>query len=272
MTAKTAPARRTKRAEHPLTTIPAVVIGRQWITPRMVRLTFHSEQMGSFVRPNDPDQFLTAIFPKPGQELIELQPDFDWHFFGTLPDAVRPQARNYTIRSFDLISDTVDVDILVHGGPGLGEHWAVNVQPGAPVYLWGPRIAYNPYPNVEFHVLFCDECGVPAAAAIIDALPDDARGHLVAEIKNEAAIPPFPHHPGFQIDWVFSGDLEPGEGTALLDAIERIPVPNALVYAWGGGEMTSMRQIGRFLRRTWGLTTASISTTGYWRAGISFED
>ena len=62
------------------------------------------------------------------------------------------------------------------------------------------------------------------------------------------------------------------EGEALLDAIEAVPVPDALVYAWGGGEMKSMRQIGRHLRKTWGLKTASISATGYWRVGESAED
>lgn len=269
---KPTPAPRKKRAEHPLSTILAVVTGRRWITPRMVRLTIHSEQLGGFVRPAAPDQFLTAIFPRDGQELIELQGDLDWQAFYELPDGARPQARNYTIRTFDLAAGTVDVDILVHGGPGLGENWATNVQPGAPVYLWGPRVGYNPFPNVEYHLLFCDECGVPAAAAIIGSLPAESAGRLVAEVKDRSAIPPMPSHPGFEFDWVFSGDAEPGEGRALLDAVERLPVPDALVYAWGGGEMKSMRQIGRHLRKTWGLKTASISATGYWRVGESAED
>ena len=273
MSTATVPAPRKPRAEHPLTTIPATVLSRTWITPRMVRLTIHSEQMNSFVREDDPDQFLTAIFPRPGQELIELSGNIDWHAFYELPADVRPQARNYTIRSHDPARDTVDVDILVHGGPGLGENWAVHVQPGAPLYLWGPRVAYNPFPNADFHLLFCDECGVPAAAAIIESLPVDARGHLVAEVKDAEAIPPMPERSGIQVDWVFSGEIEPGESKGLLTAVEQVPVPDgALVYAWGGGEMKSMRQIGRYLRRSWGLKTASISATGYWRVGVSNED
>lgn len=266
------PAPRKRRAQHPLTTVPATVVARRWLTPRIVRLTLHSDLMGAFVRPTDPDQFLTAIFPRPGQELIELKPDFDWHYFYALPPATRPQARNYTIRSFDLDAGTVDIDILVHGGPGLGENWATNVQPGAPLYLWGPRIAYNPFPNAEFYLLFCDECGVPAAAAIIDSLPEYVSGHLIAEVKDEAAIPPMPFHPGVQIDWVFSGEAEPGETSTLLEAIEQVARPDALVYAWGGGEMDAMRKIGRHLRKHWGLKTASISATGYWRTGVSAED
>lgn len=272
MTSTSTPAVRKRRAQHPLSTIPATVVGRQWLTARMVRLTLHSDQMGTFVRPRDPDQFLTAIFPRPGQELIELKPDFDWHYFYALPPEQRPQARNYTIRSFDLQAGTVDVDILVHGGPGLGEHWAANVQPGAPIYLWGPRVAYNPFPNAEFHLLFCDECGVPAAAAILDSLPADARGYLVAEVKDSTAIPPMPARDGVAIEWITSGESEPGETSRLLDAVARLPVPDALVYAWGGGEMLAMKQIGRHLRKTWGLKTGSISATGYWRAGVSAED
>jgi NADPH-dependent ferric siderophore reductase len=266
------PAPRKRRAEHPLTTIPATVVARLWLTPRMVRLTLHSDQMSAFIRPRDPDQFLTAIFPRPGQELIELQPDFDWHYFYGLPSETRPQARNYTIRSFDLAANTVDIDILVHGGPGLGEHWAINVQPGAPLFLWGPRIAYNPFPNAEFYLLFCDECGVPAAAAIMESLPSHVMGRLVAEVKDEQSIPPVPSHSGIQVDWIFSGDAEPGETDALLRAIEQVSPTSALVYAWGGGEMGSLRKIGRHLRKNWGLKTASISATGYWRAGVSAED
>ncbi len=272
MTTQTAPAPRKPRKEHPLTTIPATVVGSRWITPRMIRVTIHSDRMDEFIRAEDPDQFVTVIFPRPGQELIELRDDFDWDYFYGLPDADRPQARNYTVRSFDIGVGTIDVDILVHGGPGLGEHWAAHVKPGAPVYLWGPRVAYNPFPNVDFHLLFCDECGVPAAAAIIDSLPEDAVGRLVAEVKNQSAIPLIREHPGFEVEWVFSGDVEPGAGSRLQDAVTRVPVPDALVYAWGGGEMKAMRQIGRHLRKHWGLKTASISATGYWRIGVSVED
>jgi NADPH-dependent ferric siderophore reductase len=272
MSIQTAPAPRKPRKEHPLTTIPATVVGSTWITPRMVRVTIHSDRMDGFIRAEDPDQFATVIFPRPGQELIELADDFDWDYFYKLPDAERPQARNYTVRSFDLVAGTIDIDVLVHGGPGLGEEWAANVKPGAPVYLWGPRIAYNPFPNAEFHLLFCDECGVPAAAAIIESLPAGAAGRLVAEVKDSTAIPPMPWHPGIEIDWIFSGDVEPGEGNRLLDAVAAVPAPEALVYAWGGGEMKAMRQIGRHLRKHWNLKTASISATGYWRVGVSVED
>jgi NADPH-dependent ferric siderophore reductase len=238
----------------------------------MVRLTIASEQMNQFVRPRDPDQFLTAIFPRPGQELIELKPDFDWHYFYALPKELRPQARNYTIRSFDLNAGTVDVDILVHGGTGLGEGWATDVQPGAPLYLWGPRVAYNPFPNAEFFLLYCDECAVPAAAAIIESLPDSATGRLVAEVKDPSAIPPMPAHGGIEVDWIFSGDDEPGETQRVLETVKTLAPPDALVYAWGGGEMESMRKIGRHLRKEWGLKTSSISATGYWRVGVSIED
>jgi NADPH-dependent ferric siderophore reductase len=266
------PAPRKRRAAHPLSTIPATVLARQWLTPRMVRLTISSDRMSQFVRPEAPDQFLTAIFPRPGQELIELRPDFDWHYFYALPSELRPQARNYTIRSFDLDAGTVDVDILVHGGPGLGESWATNVQPGAPLYLWGPRVAYNPFPNAEYFLLYCDECAVPAAAAIIESLPASATGRLVAEVKDGSALPPMPVHTGIDVDWVYSGDDEPGETQRLLAAVQDLTAPDALVYAWGGGEMESMRKIGRHLRKTWGLKTSSISATGYWRAGVSAGD
>ncbi|MCO5222790.1 MAG: siderophore-interacting protein [Thermomicrobiales bacterium] len=268
---KAAPRRR--RKPPVFQTIPATVIGSEWITPRMVRLKIHSDRMAGFVHESDPDQFVTVIFPRPGQELIELAPDFNWDYFYGLPDTDRPQARNYTVRRFDLAAGTIDVDVLVHGGPGLGEHWAINVKPGAPVYLWGPRIAYNPFPNATFFLLFCDECAVPAAAAIIDSLPADARGHLVAEVKNEAAIPPMPVRHGITVDWVFSDDVEPGESDRLAGAVQQVPVPNGeLVYAWGGGEMKAMRHAGRHLRKHWGLGTSSISATGYWRVGQSNED
>lgn len=237
----------------------------------MVRVTLLSDRMSGFVRREDPDQFVTVIFPRPGQELIELTADFDWDYFYKLPDGIRPQARNYTVRSFDLLAGTIEVDILVHGGPGLGELWAANAEPGAPIYLWGPRIAYNPFPNADFHLLFCDECGAPAAAAIMESLPELAAGTLVAEVKDTSSVLPIPSRPNFQIDWIFSGVAEPGEGKLLLEAVEQVPVPNALVYAWGGGEMNAMHQIGRHLRKTWNLKTASISATGYWRMGVSVE-
>lgn len=268
MTAILAPAPRKPRIAHALTTIPAKVTGSTWITPRMIRLTIFSDQMAGFLRPGEPDQFATLIFPRQGQELYDLSGGVDWNTFSDIPFELRPEARNYTVRSFDLDAGTIDVDILVHGGPGLGEKWAATVQPGANIFLWGPRVAYNPFPNVTYHLLFCDECGLPAAASIIESLPMTAGGRLVAEVKDPVSIPAIPVRPGIETSWVFSGEAEPGEGSRLIDAVTEVPVPDALVYAWGGGEMKAMRQVGRHLRKHWGLKTASISALGYWRLGV----
>ncbi|MEZ4505893.1 MAG: siderophore-interacting protein [Thermomicrobiales bacterium] len=266
MTTQLAPAPRKPRARHPLTTIPASVVGSTWITPRMTRLTIQSDQMAGFLRSDEPDQFATIIFPRPSQQLIDLSDGVDWDTFFKIPDEFRPEARNYTVRHANPAAGTIDVDILVHGGPGYGENWAANVQPGERIFLWGPRVAYSPFPNASFHLLFCDECGVPAAAHHRSPSPD-AAGRLVAEVKDSSAIPPMPDHPGVALDWVFSGESEPGTGGRLLDAVASVPQPSGLVYAWGGGEMTAMQKIGRYLRKHWGLKTSSISAIGYWRIG-----
>jgi NADPH-dependent ferric siderophore reductase len=103
-------------------------------------------------------------------------------------------------------------------------------------------------------------------------LPDDAVGKLIAEVKNEAAVPPMPSRSSVELEWVYARDEEHGVGNRLLKAVAALPVPDTLVYAWGGGEMKAMRQIGRLLRKQWGLKTSSISATGYWRHGVSVED
>lgn len=263
---------RNRKTAHPLTIIPATIVDTRWLTPRFRRLTIWSDDLGEFIRTDAPDQFVTIVFPRPGQELIALSNPFDWQQFYALPNEVRPVARNYTVRQYDADRQSIAVDILIHGGPGLGEHWASNVMPGAPVFLWGPRVAYDPDPDAERHFLCCDECGLPAAAAIIEALPEHVSGTVIAEIKNSASEQLLPHRPNLEIHWIYTDPIDPGESLALLRAIRDLPVPGGRIYAWGGGEMESMRSIGRHVRRSWGLRTGSISATAYWRKGVMAPD
>ncbi len=264
MVLTTTPPKRPRRPRHRMQTIFAQVARTARITPHMARITFRSPEFAGFITPF-PDQFVTALFPLPGQTRPVIVPGFTWTEYFAMPEDVRPVARNYTVRRYRSERAEIDIDFVLHGDIGFGTRWAARAQPGDQVGFWGPRVAYNPAPSVEWQLLIGDETGLPAIGAILEALPPGARATVIVEVASAAGEQFLPSAGDVAITWLHRDDTPAGASRQLLGAVERVTFPDGPVYAWGGGEMELMTAFGKHLRRDRGLKTAAISAVGYWR-------
>lgn len=244
-------------------TIFARVTRVESITPRLRRVTFASDQAAEFVTPY-PDQFATLLFPLPHQDAPVIEPGFTWEEYQAMPEDVRPVVRNYTVRGCRPESGEIDVDFVLHG-EGFGSTWAEHAQPGQIAGLWGPRVGYNPAPDVMWQLLVGDETAVPAIAAILEALPAGVSAHVIIEVADALDEIPLTSAATFEVAWLHRGDTPRGPDGPLLAAVEQITIPETLVYGWGGGEIDTIQAYGRLLRRKHKLKTSQISAIGYWR-------
>ncbi|HEY8597460.1 MAG TPA: siderophore-interacting protein, partial [Thermomicrobiales bacterium] len=105
---------KSRRASVPLKTFFARVVRTAQISPLMRRITIGEGDMAEFVSAG-PDQFITLIFPRPGQERPAITRDLHWEAFRAMPDDIRPHARNYTVRRHRPERAEVDVDFVIHG-------------------------------------------------------------------------------------------------------------------------------------------------------------
>ncbi len=257
------PARRPKRVKPETSVIHAEVTRTEQFRPRVKRITLRSDQFHSWLA-DVPDQFITFLFPLGDSKAPAVGRDFDFDQWFALPEKVRPHARNYTVRSWRPELDEIDVDMILHGDEGKGSIWAMEAEPGDALAIWGPRVAYDPPPNVTWQLLIGDETGLPAIAAILEHLPASCRVQVIAEVDGPESEYPLSSAADFEVAWIHRGDRHAGFSEELIEQVRSVEIPDEVRYAWGGGEFRTMQQIGRHLRRERGFRTSDVTAIGYW--------
>ncbi|CAM5726327.1 hypothetical protein SVIOM342S_07394 [Streptomyces violaceorubidus] len=169
------------------------VVRTRRLGPSLARVTFAGPDLRAF-HSDGLDQSLSLFLPHPGQAEpavpVELG-DGWWQGWRELPDDVRAVMRSYTLRALRRDADghtaEIDVDFVLHGvgpagtgtdgEPGPAARWAADAAPGDRVLLLGPAVADNrairfrPPEDTDLVVIWGDATAVPAACAIVEALP-----------------------------------------------------------------------------------------------------
>lgn len=244
-------------------TVFAQVTAVERVTHRVVRVTFQGNEIATFVTPF-PDQFATLLFPQTHQERPLIEPGFTWEEFQAMPEHIRPIARNYTIRRARPDLGEVDVDFLLHGAHGDGAAWAARAMPGQWVAMWGPRVGYNPRPDVEWQLLAGDETAIPAIAAILEDLPEGALARVLIEVESDEDRQALATRGLAEVTWLLRrSDARPG--AIVMDTLPHVEVPDARVYTWAAGELEFAQTFRRFVRRERSVPSDAISAIGYWK-------
>src|SRR5690606_40891330 len=109
--------------------------------------------------------------------------------------------RTYTVRRVDADAREIWIDFVVHGDEGVAGPWARSVAPGTEVAVRGPGGGYRPDPSADFHLLAGDETAVPAVAAALESLPQDAVGAVFLEAGGADDEIPITAPAGVEIVW-----------------------------------------------------------------------
>ncbi|MCJ8336323.1 MAG: siderophore-interacting protein [Epibacterium sp.] len=116
----------------------------------------------------------------------------------------------YTTRWVDQETGLMDFDVFIHEGGRITE-WVQDLQPGDKVGIVGP--GGGGIPDTRNILLYADETAFPAAARILEALPDDARGHATFLAEEGAwCAYPITAPQGVSVTW-----LSRQEGASLGD-------------------------------------------------------
>lgn len=224
------------------------VLGKQTVTPRMLRITLGGEGMKTF--PDDQaSAYVKLMLPVAGR--------------------ARPLLRTYTVRAQR--ADAIDIDFALHGddGDGPASRWAVQSRVGDRIDIGGPGPKKLADPDAEWIVLTGDMTALPAISVNLEHLPATARGYAVIEVTDETDIQPLPAPAGMQLQWVVNP--RPGQATPLLDAIAALDWPQGRVSVWAACEFTSMRALREHFRQVRGVERSAIYISSYWKLG-SDED
>ncbi|MEM6662171.1 MAG: siderophore-interacting protein [Pseudomonadota bacterium] len=171
-----------------------------------------------------------------------------------------PHKPVYTTRSLDHASRTLVTDVFIHEG-GRTTEWAREAQRGERgrnvVGLVGP--SGGGILDADNVLMATDETGFPAAARLLENLPDSATGDLLLESEHgEECGYPFEAPSGIRLHW-----LARARGDRLLDAaMEAMPAhPDA--HVWFAGEKQDARQL-RDAAKAAGREPGKLRISGFW--------
>ena len=216
------------------------VLRREALSPHLVRLVLGGERFGELV-PNDrTDAYVKLILR-----------DADG-------DEVR---RTYTVRRIDVDARELTIDVVVHGDVGVAGPWAARAVPGERIELVGPGGAYRPDPAADAHVLVGDHAALPAVAAALEAMPEDAHGEVVLHVPDERDRLDLAHPTGVRVTWLHGDDP-----SVLAPAVEALTWPAGRVQVFAHGERGAVKAL-RDVFAARRVPRADLSISGYWALG-----
>jgi NADPH-dependent ferric siderophore reductase len=233
---------------------PATVKRVAHLTPRMVRVTFTSPELGQFGW-NGPAAHIKLIFAQPAASAD-----------APAAEAPRPTMRTYTPRRFDNAARELDVDFILHG-EGPASAWAAQAAVGQTLTIAGPGRHYVIDPTAEWFLLAGDDTAIPAIATILESLPATVMARVFLEVVAGDDEIEMPSHPNATITWLYRGPDLKDAGVPLERSVRDFPLPpgNGRIYV--ACEAGAMRRIRAHLLTDRAVSREHLVTRGYWKLG-----
>lgn len=235
------------------------VVGREWLTPHMVRIFAGGDGFDNFVDNGFSDAYVKLVFAADGTAFGE--PVDVASMRESLPSEQWPKTRTYTVRSVDKEARRIAIDFVVHGDEGIAAPWAANVEIGDLVQFMGPGGAWSPSES-GYHLFVGDESALPAIAAGLERLPTNATGTAIVEVHEHPID--IVHPEGVQLHWVVRGS-SPYDPGVLASRVRDLELPED-VSVFAHGEREAMKQL-RPIFKELEIPRERLSISGYWAYG-----
>ncbi|GGT36071.1 siderophore-interacting protein [Nonomuraea spiralis] len=244
-----------------------VVLRTERLSPHMIRIVVGGDGLRDFACRGLTDHYVKLVFPHEGVDYPE--PFSVKHVRETMPREFWPRLRTYTVRAWDPDALELTLDFVHHGDKGLAGPWAAAARPGDVVLMLGPGGGYAPDPEAGWHLMVGDESALPAIAASLEALPDNALAHVLMEVDGPEDEQKLGTAADARITWVYRGARPVGQ--ALVEAVRALEFPEGDVQAFVHGEAGFVKELRRHLRLERGIPMDRLSISGYWRIGADDE-
>ncbi|HEX4865496.1 MAG TPA: siderophore-interacting protein [Acidimicrobiales bacterium] len=242
------------------------VVQREWLTPRLVRVTLQGSELGR-LEVTQPASSLRVLLPDPSRpDDLEL-PGWDGNRF-LLSDGSRPVLRTLTPRHVDRGAGRLQVDVVVHG-QGAASRWAAAAGVGSPAAVSGPARGYVVDPAATELIVGGDETAIAAVSQIVESAPDGLALTVLLETPGEESRPVLPDRPGCELSWVDQrGDVP---GAALVGRMSALAISPA-GRLWAAGEAAAMQRLRSRLFTELGVPRTQATIRGYWKHGRTAAD
>jgi NADPH-dependent ferric siderophore reductase len=245
----------------PLKLLMGTVLGRQMVTPGMVRVTLGGDGLKDLKTTGVGDEYVRLFFPDPETGELVL-PQVDAQGFWKYPDGKKPaHCECYTIRYAR--PGEVDLDFVVHEH-GRASEWAQAAEPGDTITMREPYGIYEAPADAKWQLFVCDSTGLPALGRLLEGLDAGVEARAIVEVPDASHEQVFETKATLKLVWLHGS----GNGIApskLEDAVRSMNLPtDREVYVWVASEAKAVRPIRKYLRHELKWPATRYSITGYW--------
>ena len=238
------------------------VLGKTRVSPRLLRLTLGGEGYEALNRNRNSDAYVKFLIADPASG---LQPPYDMDALRENSPELMPARRTYTVRRWDDEKRQIEVDVVLHGhgeDSGIAARWADEAQPGDLLAMSGAGGGYTSAPETRRHLMLGDHAALPAIAAGLEAMDEDAQGTVLIQLDHDEDRLELEHPAGVEVRWLI------GERELLLEAVDQLNLEDHEgLQIFCHVERGITKQLRAKLVKQAGIPREQISISAYWALG-----
>lgn len=240
------------------------------LSPHLRCITFHGDTLHDYPAAGRHAAHIKLFLARPGQRAPTLP---QWGERGPVwPEGKdKPLVRTYTVFAFRPDAAELDIVFALHDNDGPASHFARHAREGDCVGVSQPGGPHPMLPAAAAYYLAGDPSSLPAIAALLAALPDDAQGHAVIRVDAETDRLALKKPQGITLRWII-GDT--GVTHEVIEHFQHLPhhPMAAEAFYWLAGEDGLVVPLRRHVRRERQAERNQLYAIPYWRDGLNEED
>lgn len=245
--------------------IVAEVTRKEYITPHFIRVYLHSEEVLQFKNTTIGDNNKIAIPPEGLNEIYF--PTWENHEWVHPSQELAPSIRTYTHRGINWETNELYIDFVDHGDGGPASKWAREAEEGSKLGIMMRTEGKELYPEVDWYFLIGDGTAIPVLSAILETLPETAKGICVIEVHGKDDEQQLETKAEIEFIWVHNSDSHLGNN--LAETVKNIVIPEVSKFGYLACELSTVKEIRSYLRKEIGWKQSELYAYSYWKAGVA---
>lgn len=249
----------TDEHRHPPNFSVAWVVSTHHLSLGFVRLVLHTDNVERFCNGGIHAKLMLPIVRgrKPQWPTVQENGTTAW---SRGDDAMH--VRYFTVRSVDLVRNSLTVDILSHD-QGVFGRFAKTAAPGQRLGIMGPAGGSEP-PIEKAMILTGDRTAMPAIARICANVESDFTGKLIVAGNTINESQTYFDNTKFNLQCLSTDSFD----TELITVLEQTPHP---ARAWFAGEGQTSKAVRKVFENNYQLSRSQYHAGMYWRAGQQID-
>jgi NADPH-dependent ferric siderophore reductase len=222
------------------------------LSPHMKRIALTGESLSDFPN-NKKSAHVKVIFPNPNS--TNNKPKLGIYL------GFKKFMRSYTVRSFDQQQHTLTLDFAVNDHQGLASNWALQAKAGDYLGIAGPGDIKHTDLFAEHHLFLGDITALPAIAATLEMLPENAVGTAYIQVPDKQDIQPLLKPEGINIEWFVTTNKLTDDFLNALKTVGETLNNSAIFIA---AEASIIKQLKSYLNKHCRYDKAKLYASAYW--------